>query len=61
MNIPHDAILRLWREHAKANGYDYNTHIEIGKELEKRGHRFVRYADDFLVMVRSAKAAEFLA
>ena len=30
----------------------------LDKELEKRGHRFVRYADDFLVMVRSAKAAE---
>jgi RNA-directed DNA polymerase len=30
----------------------------LDKELEKRGHRFARYADDFLVMVRSAKAAE---
>ena len=28
------------------------------KELERRGHRFARYADDFLVMVKSAKAAE---
>jgi RNA-directed DNA polymerase len=27
-------------------------------ELERRGHRFARYADDFLVMVKSAKAAE---
>ena len=30
----------------------------MDKELERRGHRFARYADDFLVMVRSAKAAE---
>jgi RNA-directed DNA polymerase len=30
----------------------------LDKELEKRGHRFARYADDFLVMVRSAKAAQ---
>ena len=30
----------------------------LDKELEKRGHRFARYADDFLVMVKSAKAAE---
>ena len=30
----------------------------LDKELERRGHRFARYADDFLVMVRSAKAAE---
>ena len=30
----------------------------LDKELERRGHRFVRYADDFLVMVKSAKAAE---
>ena len=37
VNIPHDAILRLWREHAQKNGYDYNEHIEIGKELEARG------------------------
>jgi RNA-directed DNA polymerase len=27
-------------------------------ELERRGHRFVRYADDFVVMVRSKRAAE---
>jgi len=30
----------------------------LDKELERRGHRFARYADDFLVMVNSAKAAE---
>jgi len=28
------------------------------KELERRGHHFVRYADDFLVLVKSAEAAE---
>jgi RNA-directed DNA polymerase len=30
----------------------------LDKEIERRGHRFARYADDFLVMVKSAKAAE---
>jgi len=30
----------------------------LDKELEKRGHHFARYADDFLVMVKSAKAAQ---
>jgi RNA-directed DNA polymerase len=30
----------------------------LDKELERRGHRFARYADDFLILVRSAKAAE---
>lgn len=30
----------------------------LDKELERRGHRFARYADDFLVLVRSARAAE---
>ena len=30
----------------------------LDKELERRGHRFARYADDFLVMVKSATAAE---
>lgn len=30
----------------------------LDKELERRGHRFARYADDFLVMVKSARAAE---
>lgn len=31
---------------------------ELDKELEKRGHKFVRYADDFLIYCRSRKAAE---
>jgi len=31
---------------------------ELDKELEKRGLRFVRYADDFVVYVRSKKAAK---
>ena len=29
----------------------------LDRELERRGHRFVRYADDFLVLVKSAAAA----
>ncbi|MDP1989454.1 MAG: reverse transcriptase domain-containing protein [Syntrophales bacterium] len=31
---------------------------DLDKELEKRGHRFVRYADDFIVLVRSRQAGE---
>ena len=31
---------------------------DLDKELERRGHRFVRYADDLLVLVRSARAGE---
>lgn len=31
---------------------------DLDKELEKRGHRFVRYADDFVIMVKSAKAGD---
>jgi group II intron reverse transcriptase/maturase len=31
---------------------------EVDKELERRGHRFVRYADDCNVYVRSQKAGE---
>ena len=30
----------------------------LDKELEARGHKFARYADDFIVMVKSAKAAQ---
>ena len=30
---------------------------ELDKELEKRGHRYVRYADDFSIYVKSRKAA----
>ncbi len=30
----------------------------LDKEIEGRGHRFARYADDFLVMVKSARAAK---
>ena len=31
---------------------------DLDKELEKRGHSFVRYADDFSIFVRSQKASE---
>lgn len=31
---------------------------EMDKELEKRGHKFCRYADDCNIYVRSRKAAE---
>lgn len=31
---------------------------ELDKELEKRGHRFVRYADDFVIYVNSKRAGE---
>ena len=31
---------------------------ELDKELEKRGHCFVRYADDFSIFVRSQRASE---
>jgi RNA-directed DNA polymerase len=30
----------------------------LDKELEARGHQFARYADDFIVMVKSANAAK---
>jgi RNA-directed DNA polymerase len=31
---------------------------DLDKELEKRGHRFARYADDFVILLRSQSAAE---
>lgn len=31
---------------------------ELDKELERRGHRFVRYADDFVIYVKSKRAGE---
>jgi len=31
---------------------------ELDKELERRDHRFVRYADDIVILVRSQKAGE---
>lgn len=31
---------------------------QLDKELERRGHRFVRYADDFIIFVRSERAAQ---
>ncbi|MDQ0192474.1 group II intron reverse transcriptase/maturase [Paenibacillus wynnii] len=31
---------------------------ELDKELEKRGHRFVRYADDLLIFCKSRRSAE---
>ncbi len=29
---------------------------DLDKELEKRGHRFARYADDFVILVKSRRA-----
>jgi RNA-directed DNA polymerase len=31
---------------------------DLDKELERRGHRFVRYADDFVILARSQRAGE---
>lgn len=31
---------------------------ELDKELERRGHRFIRYADDCLILCKSKRAAE---
>jgi RNA-directed DNA polymerase len=31
---------------------------DLDKELERRGHRFVRYADDLLVLVKSPRAGQ---
>ena len=31
---------------------------DLDKELERRGHRFVRYADDLLILVKSRRAGE---
>lgn len=36
-NMPMDAIGRLWREHARNHGYDWNEHVQTAKELEDRG------------------------
>jgi DNA modification methylase len=37
LNLTHENILQIWREHCKKNGYQYREHIDIGKELEKHG------------------------
>jgi DNA modification methylase len=37
VNIPHDAIGRVWREHCRKSNYDYQEHVEVGRELEARG------------------------
>ena len=31
---------------------------DLDRELERRGHRFARYADDLLVLVKSARAGQ---
>ncbi len=31
---------------------------DLDKELEKRGHKFARYADDFMILVKSQRAGE---
>lgn len=36
-NMPMDAIGRLWREHCRSKGYDWNEHVQTAKDLEDRG------------------------
>jgi RNA-directed DNA polymerase len=31
---------------------------QLDLELERRGHRFARYADDMIILVKSKRAAE---
>jgi len=31
---------------------------DLDKELEKRGHKFTRYADDFIILIKSKRAGE---
>jgi hypothetical protein len=31
---------------------------ELDKELERRGHKFVRYADDFVILCKSKRSGE---
>ncbi|MDR3268886.1 MAG: hypothetical protein LBT83_07455 [Tannerella sp.] len=31
---------------------------ELDKELERRGHKFVRYADDMMILCKSKRSAE---
>jgi RNA-directed DNA polymerase len=31
---------------------------DLDRELERRGHRFARYADDLLVLVKTPRAGE---
>jgi RNA-directed DNA polymerase len=31
---------------------------DLDKELERRGHHFARYADDFIILVKSRRAGE---
>ncbi|ATD06426.1 hypothetical protein PPIS_a1282 [Pseudoalteromonas piscicida] len=31
---------------------------DLDKELEQRGHQFARYADDFIILVKSKRAGE---
>lgn len=37
-SMPLDAVGRLWREHAKAHGYNWNEHVDVAAALEHRGY-----------------------
>ncbi|TAK94680.1 DNA methylase N-4 [Patescibacteria group bacterium] len=37
LNLPMDKIGRIWKEHCATKGYDYNEHVNVGRELEKLG------------------------
>lgn len=37
VNVPPDAISRIWREHCRKFGYDYQEHVDICRDLEGKG------------------------
>ncbi|TXD99482.1 group II intron reverse transcriptase/maturase [Subsaximicrobium wynnwilliamsii] len=61
-------ILINGKLHKRKKGVPQGSHLspllsnillnELDKELEKRGHRYVRYADDFSIYVKSEKSAK---
>lgn len=37
LNLSHESIIRIWKEHAKKQGYNYQEHVDVSEALDKRG------------------------
>lgn len=46
------------RRSGGSGGKEEIVNINAEKELEKRGHKFVRYADDSMILCRTRKSAQ---
>ena len=56
--MPQSFTMTATRRSGGSGGKEEIVNINAEKELEKRGHKFVRYADDSMILCRTRKSAQ---